>query len=523
MASTVFTKGTPIVSSWLNDVNTATYVTLPAVSAVASAAQTTANAAMPTATLAASGGSGLVGFLQAGTGAVARTLQDKSREVVSVKDFGAKGDGSTDDTAAIQAAINASQYVYFPAGQYKISASIKWTNQWLVGAVDNGQLSQASNQTMILPTGDFPAFVYFHPSGYNSQGGGIRNFNVFYSGTAPSSPNNKMGIRVPAAGSSGYPAFHTFENITVQGATWAIYDSSGSWMAKWKNINGQNNYAGYYKVGGTTHVLENCYHRGGYGGYYFASILGVAVINSAVDLCSSAVGGYYPVYVSNSTVMFSGCDFEGNILTSDYTSDYVFTGSRCLVEFHACNFLSPDVRATTTEQYLIKADSSAKVVLTGCDFSTPSLTGNGGLFAYGAAFNSANIKFDRCVMPALTGGTPGATYSGLAFSGSVDYDNCAAPYQWAGYSRQVDRSLRGSASATLGSITNGSSASTAITVTGAALGDFAEAAFSTALPTGVVVAARVSAADTVTVTVANLSGSTQTISAATITVKVVPK
>jgi hypothetical protein len=48
----------------------------------------------------------LVGYTPAGTGAVATTVQDKLRESVSVKDFGAVGDGVTDDTAAIQAAID---------------------------------------------------------------------------------------------------------------------------------------------------------------------------------------------------------------------------------------------------------------------------------------------------------------------------------------------------------------------------------------------------------------------------------
>lgn len=42
----------------------------------------------------------------------------------NVRVFGAKGDGATDDTAAIQAAIDAEDYVYIPAGRYKISAKI---------------------------------------------------------------------------------------------------------------------------------------------------------------------------------------------------------------------------------------------------------------------------------------------------------------------------------------------------------------------------------------------------------------
>ena len=48
-------------------------------------------------------------------------------DIVSVKSLGAKGDGKTDDTAAIQAALtnNAnSKIVYFPAGTYLITSTV---------------------------------------------------------------------------------------------------------------------------------------------------------------------------------------------------------------------------------------------------------------------------------------------------------------------------------------------------------------------------------------------------------------
>jgi len=69
-----------------------------------------------------------VTFLAAGSGATQRTALDKLRDVVSVKDFGAAGDGTADDTAEIQAALDAvpaiGGCVYFPAGTYVVSAPL---------------------------------------------------------------------------------------------------------------------------------------------------------------------------------------------------------------------------------------------------------------------------------------------------------------------------------------------------------------------------------------------------------------
>jgi len=67
-----------------------------------------------------------ISYTQPLTGGAARTLLSRLSDFVSVKDFGATGNGSTDDYAAIQAAITASagKALYFPPGVYKVSAKL---------------------------------------------------------------------------------------------------------------------------------------------------------------------------------------------------------------------------------------------------------------------------------------------------------------------------------------------------------------------------------------------------------------
>jgi len=74
-----------------------------------------------------------VTYTPAGTGAVQTTVQTKLRESVSVKDFGAVGDGVTDDTAAIQAAltyvVSVKGTMFVPKGIYVISGMLDITDR----------------------------------------------------------------------------------------------------------------------------------------------------------------------------------------------------------------------------------------------------------------------------------------------------------------------------------------------------------------------------------------------------------
>jgi hypothetical protein len=62
-----------------------------------------------------------VTYTASGTGAVARSVDSKLGDIVSVKDFGAVGDGVTNDCDAFRAAIAASKNIFIPAGTYVIS------------------------------------------------------------------------------------------------------------------------------------------------------------------------------------------------------------------------------------------------------------------------------------------------------------------------------------------------------------------------------------------------------------------
>ena len=78
----------------------------------------------------------------------------KLNGIVSVLQFGAVGDGVTDDTTAIQAAIDSSRNVFLPVGTYKTTASliISNSNQVVYGAGWSTQiaLSKATDPVVLL-------------------------------------------------------------------------------------------------------------------------------------------------------------------------------------------------------------------------------------------------------------------------------------------------------------------------------------------------------------------------------------
>jgi hypothetical protein len=134
------------------------------------------------ASIASSIGSSLMGFLQAGIGAVLRTVQDKLRDTISVKDFGAVGDGVANDTTAIQKAMDYAAglpngaNVLLPPGEYKVTGTLNLLCD-KVGLVGNGARIVATgfSQSTVLfsithsTTTIFPSFKIVRIEGLRLQ------------------------------------------------------------------------------------------------------------------------------------------------------------------------------------------------------------------------------------------------------------------------------------------------------------------------------------------------------------------
>jgi len=89
----------------------------------------------------------------------------------SVKDFGAKGDGKADDTAAIEAAVKAAAgAVYFPKGDYRISRTIRID----LDAAGRTSLIGAGAATIIM-AGPGPAFHFVGTHGGTGDPGSVRD------------------------------------------------------------------------------------------------------------------------------------------------------------------------------------------------------------------------------------------------------------------------------------------------------------------------------------------------------------
>jgi hypothetical protein len=244
------------------------------------------------------------GFLQAGSGAVVRTAQSKMRDVVSVKDFGAVGDGVADDTVAIQAAINylspLGGTLYFPRGAYIVSDA-NADNACLAVTAPIQFVGDGAFYTSIQPAagvaGTVNTILVNPNSSYDQTLMSFRNLSLGNLSTGTRQGNHGIYCLTLNAGQN-LPKF-TVENCSIQqGGGYAIYhlndpvdNLNGGMYAAYIN---NNTLKGGIRLenSGDSIVVSNNVLSGSYTGVYAALVTGaslLSIIDNNITTSNSAI------------------------------------------------------------------------------------------------------------------------------------------------------------------------------------------------------------------------------------------
>jgi parallel beta-helix repeat protein len=242
--------------------------------------------------MAQAAGSALVGFIQAGTGAVATTAQEKMRQTVSVFDFlpasqiayiklqdaGIASQDATIVTAAIQAALDTGYDVFLPCGLYLINGVLDMTvdGQIFYG---EGRKSVLYKKAGVHPT----AIVRIEDNPYPTnkrQRMHVRDMLIYTPETTTT-----RGIRV-------FSAEHTYiTDVTVNGAfAQGIFNDYSTLLyltrvSLWGNQVGFRGMWGYTGVGSWIY-LTDCFVSGGAGGIWIEDTAAVSINHCIITACT---------------------------------------------------------------------------------------------------------------------------------------------------------------------------------------------------------------------------------------------
>lgn len=268
-------------------------------------------------------------------------VNNRCVEFVSVKDFGAKGDGVTDDTAAIQTAIDAlfpamnsfkpAPRLFFPAGNYLISSGI------------------IINSAQVNPAGGSPLHLY---------GDGI--YSTTITAATGSGINAMFEFRGPSGGSSTWQT--TISDMYIDCASNADYGIAGFGDARTPNLKLTNVFVRDSLLDGISIrddyglIFQGVTVRGaGRDGFALYNNTGIGQNNSALlNNCIGWVCAGFGFSVFDSyAVHFNTCIAEGN------NQGGIFIGPSQSIFVDNCYFeanASTGITFTSPTTFNVKAD-----------------------------------------------------------------------------------------------------------------------------------------------------------------------
>lgn len=253
------------------------------------------------------------------TGGIPTTVEDKLAQYVSVKDFGAIGDGVANDTAAIQAAVDTGKRVYIPAGTYKCNVEIN--NKTIIeGDGSLATILKPFNDAIAVLTYTFtaqqnPIYRFWD---YHSE---VRNVG-FFSNTAKVG----VGFTFGATTAAGYTAGDEYANNVkfygcyFEGLEKGIQFPFGNIGTEIYSCGFADNYYGIYNVNnrfgdpmqaGCKYVYGGEFH-GNECAIYLNNDPTAVVFNGTIFEFNQIAVYAYTAALTVVPVVFNDCWFEGN-------------------------------------------------------------------------------------------------------------------------------------------------------------------------------------------------------------------
>jgi hypothetical protein len=327
----------------------------------------------------------LVTYTPAGTGAVATTVQDKLRESVSVLDFGAVANSSSSESItannlALQAAINASSVVFFPAGSFYFDATITCAmpNPHWFGA---GEFATELNYT-----GAGSAFE-FDGDTMLTAGGAYVTLNDFsLNGAVPALPrlyfvDNTYAFKDVSTASPYQKCNFQASRINVRRFKYMFTGTGGFY---WKFVDCQFLYCYNAFVNVTANNLAFFGCRFGVGEVFVSALTGYGPI-SFFGCSLEAFGQYCVTLASGKTkVNMTGCYFENDPTILNVGAELSGFGSGIVIggNFDAISFIGNSLQckgirrviySTSTNQITVTSTGNYYEVETGASSTTEYL------------------------------------------------------------------------------------------------------------------------------------------------------